>query len=70
MNDDTEHEPTLKSLNAPGASKPTVKIEGPPAGYTVAGHAFWLLPGTEWALFRPDGRFFFPMADQKKNHDD
>jgi hypothetical protein len=54
------------------AFKPTdISVNGPPAGITVAGHGFWVLPptkeGVTWALFRPDGaNYFFPNEQQKK----
>jgi hypothetical protein len=48
-----------------------ISVNGPPAGITVAGHGFWVLPptaeGVTWALFRPDGaNYFFPNEQQKK----
>lgn len=49
---------------------PNVKVAGPPFGYTTAGHAFWMLPNSPWALFRPDGKYFFPVVDPKQAYNE
>ncbi len=55
---------------APQARAPLVTVKGPPSGITVAGHGFWLLPpdpdGAVWAVFRPDGAYYFFPNDQQK----
>jgi hypothetical protein len=55
---------------APQAKGPNIQVKGPPSGITVAGHGFWLLPpgpdGDIWAVFRPDGAYYFFPNDQQK----
>ena len=61
-------EPTVSQIKF---TPTNINVNGPPAGITVAGHGFWVLPptaeGVTWALFRPDGaNYFFPNEQQKK----
>lgn len=54
----------------PAGKGPNIQVKGPPSGITVAGHGFWLLPpdsdGAVWAVFRPDGAYYFFPNDQQK----
>jgi hypothetical protein len=66
----TSSEPQATQPVPPQARAPLVTVKGPPSGITVAGHGFWLLPpdpdGAVWAVFRPDGAYYFFPNDQQK----